>query len=152
MGARKPHVILVLGMHRGGTSAIARGLETLGVPLGDNLLAAGPDNPKGFWEDVDCIALNEELLSRVHSAYDRLGLAWRFSEHDPAISALRVRAVQLIKRKLAQHGGIWGFKDPRTSRLVPFWRDVIEACGATASYVIALRNPLSVALSFEKRN
>ncbi|HXP87440.1 MAG TPA: glycoside hydrolase family 99-like domain-containing protein [Bryobacteraceae bacterium] len=139
-------------MHRGGTSAIARGLETIGVHLGDNLLPAGADNPKGFWEDVECIALNEELLAQVRSAYDRLGLAWRFSEPDPAISALKLRAVQLIKRKIAEHAGVWGFKDPRTSRLVPFWREVVETCGCTASYVIALRNPLSVALSFEKRN
>ena len=43
--------VLVLGMHRSGTSAIARGLAALGVFLGDDFLDAKPENPTGYWED-----------------------------------------------------------------------------------------------------
>jgi glycosyltransferase involved in cell wall biosynthesis len=139
-------------MHRGGTSATARALKAIGVPLGNDLHPAGDDNPKGFWEDRDCLALNEELLLHLGSAYDRLAPAWSFAEHDPAISALRVKAAQIIIRKMSQHGFRWGFKDPRTSRLLGFWAQVIQSCDLELSYVIALRNPLSVALSLHKRN
>ena len=42
--------LLVLGMHRSGTSALTRVLNLLGVALGDDLMPPGPDNPLGFWE------------------------------------------------------------------------------------------------------
>ena len=56
-------LIVVLGMHRSGTSAITRGLQVMGVGLGDRMMPAMPDNVKGFWEDVDLNALNMEMLS-----------------------------------------------------------------------------------------
>ena len=145
-------VIFVLGMHRGGTSAVTRALGSLGVDLGDNLIPAGEDNPKGFWEDRDFLAINEELLRHLGSSYDRLAPAWRFVESDPTISALKLKAAQLMVRKATRTGQPWGLKDPRTSRLLRFWRDVICSCDLSLSCVIALRNPLSVALSLQKRN
>ena len=66
--------LLVLGMHRGGTSTIARALRALGVPLGDQLLPPTDANPRGYWEDVEVVAINEELLRHFHSAWDRLEL------------------------------------------------------------------------------
>lgn len=152
MSPQKQRVVVVLGMHRGGTSAVTRALKLLHVGLGDDLLPPSDDNPTGFWEDQRCLAINEELLRHCHSAYDRLGLAWRLSEADPTISDLKIRAAELVKQRLSEHGGLWGFKDPRTSRLSLFWRQAIEACGAFASYVIVVRNPMSVALSLKKRN
>ena len=52
-------------MHRSGTSVVARGLQVLGVCLGDNLMAAKLDNPKGFWEDLDINAFNIEMLNAL---------------------------------------------------------------------------------------
>jgi hypothetical protein len=151
MDARKSHVIIVLGMHRGGTSAITRGLKAIGVCLGDNLCPSNDNNPRGFWEDLDCLAINQELLRHFHSG-SHLALACRFSEHDPTLGALREKALQLVRRRKTECAGAWGFKDPRTSRLLPFWRQSFEACGFAASYVIAVRNPISVALSLQKRD
>src|SRR6202522_2168547 len=151
MDARKSHVIIVLGMHRGGTSAIARGLKAIGVSLGDNLRPGNVNNPRGFWEAVDCLAINEELLRHCHSG-SHLALTCRFSELDPALRALKEKALQLIRRKKTECAGAWGFKDPRTSRLLPFWRQSVEACGFAATCVIAVRNPLSVALSLQERD
>ena len=56
---------MVLGMHRSGTSAITKGLEVLGVNLGDNLLPPKDDNPKGFFEDRDLVNLNERVLEKI---------------------------------------------------------------------------------------
>ena len=61
------NAILVLGMHRSGTSALARILNLLGCELGPNLLPAAADNEAGFWEHRDVVLLDDEVLARVGS-------------------------------------------------------------------------------------
>ena len=63
------HIIVVLGCHRSGTSAITRGLKVLGAELGKNLLSALPNNKAGFWEDIDILQLNENLLQKIDVAW-----------------------------------------------------------------------------------
>lgn len=147
-----PRLIVVLGMHRSGTSAVTRALGVLGVGLGNDLHPAASDNPKGFWEDKECLEINEAILHHLGSAYDRLGFAWTVMPNDNVISTLRLRASRLVTKKLNENLGIWGFKDPRTCRLLSFWIEVFQAVGCHVSYVIALRNPASVADSLVKRN
>jgi glycosyltransferase involved in cell wall biosynthesis len=144
-------MIVVIGMHRSGTSAITRGLELLGVGLGNSLHPAAADNPKGFWEDTECLEINEELLAYFESAYDQLALNWEASTRTPELSRLKLKASQLVSRKLEENT-VWGFKDPRTSRLLPFWKEVFSSVGCEVSYLIALRNPVSVVDSLQKRN
>ena len=61
-------IIVVLGMHRSGTSAITRGLMVLGVELGDHLMPPAPnDNDKGFFEDIDVNAINVELYRSLEN-------------------------------------------------------------------------------------
>ncbi len=148
----KSRLIVVLGMHRSGTSAITKSLELLGVGLGDDLHPPGFDNPKGFWEDRECIDINDKLLSHFGSAYDRLGLAWDEIQTDSRVSELRLRAVQLISRKLRENDGLWGFKDPRTCRLLAFWSEVFSALNCKISFVMAVRNPASVVASLAARS
>lgn len=144
-------LVLVLGMHRSGTSTLARGLRVLGVALGKNLLPAHPCNPKGFFEDAGLYALNKALLAQ-------LGLTWR-SPEAPDTAALRrlaagppgVTALSLLREKSAGQA-IPGLKDPRMSRLLPFWRPVLAASGLRAHCCIALRHPESVAHSLWQRD
>ena len=152
MTGAKGRVIVVLGMHRSGTSAVTKSLELMGVGLGDNLHPAGFDNPKGFWEDRECIAINDNLLSHLGSAYDRLGLAWDEIPEDPRINAWMATAVEIVSRKLDENNGIWGFKDPRTCRLLVFWHRVFLAVKCEVCLVMAVRNPASVAASLAARN
>jgi glycosyltransferase involved in cell wall biosynthesis len=127
-------------------------LQVLGVGLGDNLHPAGFDNPKGFWEDRDCIAINEELLDHLGSAYDRLGLSWNVNVEDTTIASLYLKAVYLVSESISKNNGVWGVKDPRMCRLLGFWKKVFDDCGCDVSYVISLRNPISVAESLKGRN
>ena len=62
-------LVVVLGMHRSGTSVIARGLQVMGVELGNNLMQANEYNTKGFWEDMDIYTLNEEMLNSLNKAW-----------------------------------------------------------------------------------
>ena len=148
----KNRLVVVLGMHRSGTSAITKSLELMGVGLGANLYPAGLDNPKGFWEDQDCIDINDALLKHLGSAYDRLGLAWDEIQADSIVDDLKFRAVQHISDKLTQNNGLWGFKDPRTCRLLDFWNDVFSKLECDISFVLAIRNPASVVASLHLRN
>lgn len=146
------NLIVVLGMHRSGTSAVTKSLELMGVGLGANLHPAGFDNPKGFWEDRECIQINENLLKHLGSAYDRLNLAWDEIQEDARIRELMKAAVEIVSRKLGENNRTWGFKDPRTCRLLKFWRQVFIAVKCEVGLVIAVRNPASVVASLLERN
>lgn len=151
MSKRRPQIAVVLGMHRSGTSALTRGLSALGAELGGKLLPPGLDNEKGYWEDADINALNEELLKT-------LGTAWHGMEaiEDGVLDALAQgawgdRAAGLLRGKLAE-GRVFAMKDPRTARLLAFWQRVFQRLDATAVYVLACRHPLCVAQSLAARN
>ena len=145
-------VIVVLGMHRGGTSAATRALECLGVQLGDQLLAPSPtENPLGFYEDAPLLALSDRVL-------DLLGLSWDSSRlvdaaewRRPELAALELEAAESIRSRF-EGRPIWGFKNPRTARLLPFWQRVFARVGREDAYVVVVRNPLSVARSLYARN
>ncbi|MGY6215125.1 glycosyltransferase [Methylolobus aquaticus] len=146
------NLAVVLGMHRCGTSALARGLIELGVDLGDNLMeAVNAYNVKGFWENLDVVGLNERLLGALDSRWDAIAPITDWRVNDPAIADLHALAVETLSRT-AGPSRPFGFKDPRTTRLLPFWRDVFRAAGMQPGYVIALRNPLSVAASLHTRD
>lgn len=144
-------IIIVLGMHRSGTSALTRGLSTLGVALGDALHPAGPDNPTGFWEDSDVIAINNQILGFLGSAHDRMGVIDANVFDLPDIQQIYQTAKELVEQKTASTS-IWGMKDPRITRLLPFWKKLLNELGFKVGYVIALRNPLNVAASLTARN
>ena len=58
--------VYVLGMHRSGTSALARVIDLLGVPVADDgLLAPSEDNPAGYWEPLDLVLFNQVLLREL---------------------------------------------------------------------------------------
>ena len=63
--------IFILGMHRSGTSAVARLLNMMGAyfsPEGYEL-AAREENIKGFWERTDIMELNDAILSASNSSW-----------------------------------------------------------------------------------
>jgi hypothetical protein len=152
VASKRARLIVVLGMHRSGTSAITRALQVVGVELGSNLMAPIEDvNAKGFWEDIDFCALNIEALSALGSDWDHLA-----SIGPDGVERLRkkgyfARAVELLRQKIGK-SRIFGFKDPRVAKLLPFWNEVFIYCQLDTSFVLAMRHPLSVAKSLAKRN
>lgn len=140
----------VVGMHRSGTSMVARMLEAGGVGFGAETELAGPDadNLHGFWEHQGLRGINEELLRR-------LGGDWRNPPQDPTQALadprhddLRARARTLLQ-ELKSSADIWGWKDPRTSLLLPFWMPLLPS---EPRAVMCLRHPADVAASLASRN
>jgi O-antigen biosynthesis protein len=145
-------VYVVLGVHRGGTSAIARALVTLGISLGNNLMPGVPENnERGFWEDLDLVSLNEEVLLCLNETWHSIRFFDEELIRDPRIEALVSKGASLLGSKVDADAA-FGFKDPRSSRLLFFWKRVFEAAELAPRYVVAVRNPLSVADSLAKRD
>jgi glycosyltransferase involved in cell wall biosynthesis len=139
-------VIVVLGMHRGGTSIVARALNLLGIELGDDLLSAAPDNPTGYWESRTVLTINEAVLTTFGMTWDSVIPIDPNNWELPKIKELQLDALDKLRKKF-RNARLWGFKDPRTARLLPFWQRVFRHLNVTETYVIALRNPLNVVKS-----
>ncbi|MFP6730775.1 MAG: hypothetical protein VCD50_11515 [Alphaproteobacteria bacterium] len=138
--------VVVLGAGRSGTSAATRGLAAVGVDLGDRLRAGWGKNPTGFFEDRDILALNQRLKRILGVRGDSVRLIEPEEWDRPEVVAHRAEAVDTLKRRF---GGspLWGYKYGRTLRFLPFWEAVHEALDLDVRYLLALRNPLSVAAS-----
>jgi len=139
-------------MHRSGTSAITYALTILVINLGNKLYPQGFDNPKGFWEDKEVIKINNKLLSYMNSKYDQLDFAWDHFKNNSKINNLKLEAKKFLTKRLNESDGIYGFKDPRTCRLINFWKEIFQCLGCNVSYIICIRNPMSVVKSLKKRN
>ncbi len=145
-------VIIVLGMHRSGTSVVTRGLKALGVEFGDTFMphAAG-DNKTGLWEDRDLNSLNEEILALVGYNLSSLRLIEADDMTGRQFSSLRLRAIDLLNRKIGKSDR-FGINSSHMDKTLPFWQQVINNCNDVKDqYVIAVRNPLSVAQSLVVR-
>ncbi len=143
--------VIVLGMHRSGTSAMTRVVSLLGADLPSNLMPGMADiNETGFWESLDTYDLNESILAALGSRWDdwrRLDPDWMRSP----VSDLKIRALDFLERNFAG-SGLFVLKDPRICRLLPFWLDCLQRFGAEAKCILPLRNPIEVAASLEKRD
>src|SRR5688572_17455910 len=137
-------------MHRSGTSVVARLLNLLGVDLGpaDRLMPPHPeDNPRGYWEHLPILAINNELLARFGATWHEppsLAAGW---ERDPALADLRDRARAVIDEDF-RGKALWGWKDPRTCLTLPFWQAVL----GPMTYVLCFCNPSDVQRSLARRD
>ena len=143
--------VVVLGMHRSGTSALAGMLSTLGVPFGKSLLAPSTDNPKGFWEHEEIVDLNDRILAALGSSWDDVRPLPKFWWTDQRVTPFRTQIVRVLRRDFASVR-LWGIKDPRICRLVPLWCDILDELGCRACFVLIHRHPLEVAQSLRRRD
>lgn len=145
------HVYVVLGMARSGTSAIARGLKALGIDLGETLTPANVEwNAKGFYEDTEIVyKINRGVLRALNYQWVSVNLIDELCRDNPKLTEFKTYAKELLTKRMAQvmH---WGFKDPRTAIILPFWQDVFQQLNLQDRYIIALRNPLASAYSYQR--
>ncbi len=145
------NVYVVLGMARSGTSAIARGLKALGIDLGDTLTPANQEwNAKGFYEDTEIVyKINRGVLFALDYTWMSVNLIDDLCRDNPKLNDLKQYAKQLLTQRMAKtlH---WGFKDPRTAKVLPFWQDVFQQLNLQENYIITLRNPLASAYSYQR--
>ncbi len=140
--------LVVLGMHRSGTSLVAGLLSKLGLYVGEEpeLLAPQPDNPKGFFERSDVVAINDALLAAQDATWDRpLGvLNNRNPEHIQEFPAAKIR--ELVSN-LESHSPFL-IKDPRFCLTINTWQKYLD----NPVYLFVYRDPVEIALSLQRRN
>ena len=165
-------VLVVLGMHRSGTSAVTGALAAMGASAGDpaSLLDASPGNPRGYFERRDVVAANESMLARRvreqlgdeldDGAFDDPGtldgFAWLLGAFLPADTGRQAgtgavsdpaACLRALRREAPEAPALL-LKDPRLCLTLPAWRPAASQW----LVVLALREPAAVARSLAKRN
>lgn len=144
----KRFAVMVMGMHRSGTSALSGVLARLGCEAPKDLMPAAPQNPKGFYESLSISALNDALLASGGSkwyAWQEFNKGWFRS---PKMPDFLDRAEASLNRAF-DNARLIALKDPRIGLLVPFWDEVLRNSGYTPLYLHTHRHPLEVAASLE---
>jgi len=140
--------LIVLGMHRSGTSVLTRLLNLMGAYVGSegSSTGANDENPKGFWERRDVRSLNDFVLHSMGCEWNRISQFRIDDVPDEVISEFTKLAHGLVMEMDAHRP--WVIKEPRISLLLPLWLRVLEA----PVCVGILRSPIEVASSLHKRN
>ena len=140
-------IIVILGVHRSGTSLLTRSLRCFNFNYGEKLHPSGTDNPKGFFEDVDIIELNEKILAEINFSWDSPQLL-----DDAKLEIIRkkfsTKAKKLILEKINK--GITCFKDPRITKLIDFWVEIFESLKQDFFYILAILFTLPLTLRILK--
>jgi hypothetical protein len=155
---RRRPIVLVLGMHRSGTSLCSHLLSALGVDMADKIAGPGnpaptPDNPRGHWEGWEIVEFHDRILGLFNRDYlgrfhdFALPVAWWA---DPRVAQIRREIVAFLESRMGE--GYFGFKDPRTVRLMPVWHQLFNELKLAPKLVLCLRNPAQVARSLHARD
>ncbi len=146
--ARK-RALIVLGMHRSGTSALSRVLNLCGAFLPAKLKPAKIGvNDKGFWEPEEVLEFNGRVLRQLGGEWNQVNFTLPSTGDfvDEFVSDARA----LLESEYGDEPDIL-IKDPRLCVLAPLWHRVLESAGYAAAYVVPMRNPLEVAQSLHAR-
>lgn len=136
--------IVVIGMHRSGTTLLSKLLVELNVHMGANL--------ERNWESTCFLSINDKML-RLN------GADWRnptpFLEQISNLDFIRQMALiaqKELEKKIDEFGPIspgwrWGWKDPRTTLTLPVWLKLFPQ----AKVIHIIRNGIDIALSLRRR-
>lgn len=142
--------VLVVGMHRSGTSAVARVVNLLGLQLGpeDDLYSA-PDNAAGHFESVALIEQNTRLLEAFGSRHTAAVHITAEMAATPRARELMAEASATFDRIYSSSDG-WVWKDPRLCLTLPLWRSHPPVASAVS--LLVFRHPIEVASSIHARD
>jgi hypothetical protein len=144
--------IMVLGMHRSGTSALSGVLCGLGAAAPKkSLMGPDPCNQKGMFEALALASAHDEFLTAAGSYWDdwrQFDLQWAFSE---AAAGHTARLKSVLVDEFEDEPMIV-LKDPRICRFVPYTLSLLADLNISPVAVLPIRNPLEVALSLQQRD
>lgn len=144
--------VLVLGMHRSGTSAVTRLINLLGAQLPGNLMVATQEvNPTGFWESYDVAAFNDGLLAACGARWDSMLLQQPASLPEETYQHWQDQADALLQHHFPGKA-MFVLKDPRIARLLPFWLAAFRRRAIVPCPVMVVRHPMEVVDSLRRRD
>lgn len=146
-------VLLVLGMHRSGTSALAGLLCQQGFQAPQQLDAGDAHNLTGYWEPMEIRAFHNTLMESAQSSWeDPLlpVLPWQPQQREKALAGLE-RAL-IADFPVADPQAVALIKDPRQCRLLPLWNALFAQRPFQVAVVLMVRQPEAVAASLVSRD
>jgi hypothetical protein len=144
-------IILVLGMHRSGTSALAGSFSRLGFYPGKKLLAPNEYNARGYFEDAP-------LSHRLDFILKSFGRSWNDERLLPdgwLVSDSSASHVECLRKILLEEFDLnqpTVIKDPRICRLFPLLEFALQSIGVQLRCVVSVRSPFAVIESLERRD
>ncbi|UOM37206.1 hypothetical protein [Acuticoccus sp. I52.16.1] len=168
--APRAPMTLVVGMHRSGTSFLARQMVRNGfVVPGTPMAGSARSNPEGHYEPLELVAWHNDLLSRLGLSWSALGptgLETRsaaFIDHHARTLQHLLVALDAGGREAEGgeaegetapigNGAGWVLKDPRICRTVPVWQRAAARMGVAPTHLLVLRDPTRVAESLSRRD
>lgn len=141
-GKSNNKILIVLGMHRSGTSLVSSWLSACGLNLGDRLMGGNKYNLNGHFEDLDFHDIHEEIFKENNIKYG--GLQKIDNLHVSEYHQEKIKHITLLKKSLRDQ---WGWKEPRTNIFLDFYRDFLPE----ANYLVLYRKPEIVVDSLLRR-
>jgi hypothetical protein len=141
-----PKIILVLGMHRSGTSLVAQLIAKWGAFMGNDLMPADKFNSDGYWEYNPLFHFHEKLLEKTNNK-------WYAPSEEINTKELLIEfgdEARLLVKNMDQSGDIWCWKDPRMSLFMDFWNEILA--GREIIHIVVNRPPNDIASSLLVRD
>jgi hypothetical protein len=146
-------ITVVVGMHRSGTSLCTNILSLFGLDMADDI-GRGAGNEHGHWERWEVVGFHDRVLRM----FDRDYYTHRHAEvlpdgwwAEPAVRKIRDELIAWVKERMGE-GLQFGFKDPRTARLLPLWNEIFRKTGWVSRFVFCVRDPDQAMRSFVDRD
>jgi hypothetical protein len=143
--------LVVIGMHRSGTSALTRVLSLCGLATPRALISPARDNPQGFWESRLIKTLDEDALRELGQSWWTIEPISNESLEQRRFDRHRALAGRILNDEFRDGVDIV-LKDPRLCRLLPLWQPILAERCAHVAYAMIMRDPLEVAESLRRRN
>ena len=135
--------LIILGMHRSGTSSVAQWIQACGLNIGEKLLKEDFSNKKGHFEDIDFLNLHKEIL--IENGYDPSGLEEDIQLNFSEYYCKKMEFLVLFKNSRREQ---WGWKDPRTCLMINQYVELLP----NALYLVLYRNYQEVVSSLLRRD
>ncbi len=133
--------VVILGMHRSGTSWLAGGLQASGLHLG-NVSERNTHNKLGNREDRALVQLHDSVLRANGGSWDRPRYPNSWTQDQ------RTRLSRLVS-SMSSACQPWGFKDPRTLLVLDEWKRHLWDSGICFGGIY--RHPMAVCASLRNR-
>jgi hypothetical protein len=151
MPAQDKKAIVILGMHRSGTSAVAGAIDLLGAERPASMLEAGPSNPLGYFEAYSVIHVNDWILRMAGCTwYDSLG--FDAEALDPVTRRTAMALINIAIGAEFPNASLLLLKDPRLCLLLDYWLPMLDAMHIEPMVLLVLRHPAEVIASLGKRD
>ena len=138
--------VVVLGMHRSGTSAVAGAVTRLGLAAPRTPLAPTRDNPTGFHEPLPLTRLNDLILRFLGCTWNNC-LSFDPDILDEAARATALEACTAILRDEFADEPAFVVKDPQLCLTLPIWLPAFRALGVDVTFLLVVRHPEEVTKS-----